>query len=294
MTNQSRAYMFAIAAILCWSTIASAFKITLRFVNFLQLLLLASVFSTVILFLILIIQKKIGLIKKTTRTDMLKSAMMGFLNPFMYYVILLKAYSLLKAQEAGTLNYIWPITLVLLSIPLLKQKISWLSILAVIISFTGIIIISTEGHLLHLEFKNPLGVALALGSSVFWALYWILNIKDHRDEALKLSMNFLFGTVYIFFLVLIFSDFNSISWKGVAGSLYIGFFEMGLTYFLWLKALQLSVNTARVSNLVYLSPFISLIIIQIALKEMILLSTIAGLVFIVGGILLQQVTKTKP
>lgn len=293
MSNQNKAYIFAISAVLLWSTIASAFKLTLSYLDYIQLLLFASIFSSTVLFLILIFQGKFILIKQLTKKELLRSSVLGFLNPFLYYLVLLKAYSLLKAQEAGTLNYIWPITLVLLSIPLLKQKISWVSILAIVTSFFGIIIISTEGKISLLEFKEPLGVFLAVISSIFWALYWIYNVKDKRDEIIKLFVNFIFGTIYILIVVLLFSDFRNIQLPGIIGSVYIGLFEMGITYFLWLNALKLSINTAKVSNLVYLSPFISLIIIRNVVGEQILISTIIGLVFIISGIIIQQFSSTS-
>jgi drug/metabolite transporter (DMT)-like permease len=63
---------------------------------------------------------------------------------------------------------------------------------------------------------------------------------------------------------------------------------MGLTFVLWLKALDRSPNTARISNLVFISPFISLILVSVFVGEKILFSTITGLVIIVSGILLQQ------
>lgn len=293
MSNQNKAYIFAITVVLLWSTIASAFKLTLSYLNYIQLLFFASIFSSTALLLILIFQGKFKLIKQLTKKELLRSSVLGFLNPFLYYLVLLKAYSLLKAQEAGTLNYIWPITLVLLSIPLLKQKINWLSIVAIITSFIGIVIISTEGKISLLEFREPLGVFLAIISSVFWALYWIYNLKDKRDEVVKLFVNFIFGTIYILIVVLLFSDFNNIQLPGILGSVYIGLFEMGITYFLWIKALKFSVNTAKVSNLVYLSPFISLIIIQNVVGEKILMATIIGLVFIISGIIIQQFSSSR-
>ena len=293
MSNQNRAYIFAISAVLLWSTIASAFKLTLSYIDYIQLLLFASIFSSIALLIILIVQRKFSLLKHLTKKDLFRSSVLGFLNPFLYYLVLLKAYTLLKAQEAGTLNYIWPITLVLLSIPLLKQKISWISIIAIVTSFLGIIIISTEGKIAILEFREPLGVFLAIISSVFWALYWIYNVKDKRDEIVKLFINFLFGTIYILIVVLLFSDFKNIQLPGIIGSVYIGLFEMGITYFLWLKALKLSITTAKVSNLVYISPFISLIIIRNFVGEKILISTIIGLVFIISGIIIQQLSSTS-
>lgn len=288
MKQQNRAYIYALAAILFWSTMSSAFKITLRFIDFRLMLLFACASSVTILFLILIIQGKLKQLKKTTIKQIGSSAILGFLNPFAYYLILFKAYDLLAAQIAGTLNYFWPVVLVLLSIPLLKQKISYKSILALLISFFGIIIISTEGKILNLEFNNLFGVLLAVGSALFWALYWIFNMKDKRDEVAKLFLNFCFGLFYILIAIFIWDGFQFPKLEGIIGSVYIGFFEMGITYVLWLKALSLSANTAKVSNLVYLSPFIALLVIHLTVGEDILLSTFIGLFFIISGIIIQK------
>jgi drug/metabolite transporter (DMT)-like permease len=295
MKQQRQAYVYALLAVLCWSTIGSAFKISLRYLDFLTLLLFASFVATLVLFIILLLQGKVNLLKKTGKKDLFSSAFLGLLNPFLYYVVLLKAYELLPAQEAGTLNYIWPLVLVLLSVPMLRQKIPGWSILAILISFFGIILISTHGQLLSLRFSNPVGVILAIGSAVFWALYWIFNMKDRREEVAKLFLNFCFGFFYIFLTIAIlrilglnWSHYPLLPWQGIAGSVYLGIFEMGITFILWMMALKLSSTTAKVSNLIYLSPFVSLILIHFFVGEIILLSTVAGLAFIVGGIILQQ------
>jgi drug/metabolite transporter (DMT)-like permease len=299
MKQQRQAYIYALMAVLCWSTIGSAFKISLRYLDFLTLLLFSSFIATAVLFIILIFQGKLNHLKKLKKEDILSSAFLGLLNPFLYYVVLLKAYELLPAQEAGTLNYIWPLVLVLLSIPMLRQKITGWSILAILVSFFGIILISTHGQLFSMRFSNPAGVLLALGSAVFWALYWIFNMKDRREEVSKLFLNFCFGFFYIFltiaslrFLGLNWSRYPLLPWQGVTGSVYLGIFEMGITFILWMMALKLSSTTAKVSNLIYLSPFISLILIHFLVGEVILLSTLVGLVFIVGGIILQQSVKS--
>ena len=129
--SQGKAYLLAMLTVMAWSTIATAFHLSLRYVGYIQLLLLASIVSSIVLFSIILFQRKLALLKGMQFADYMNSAFLGFLNPFLYYIVLLKAYTLLKAQEAGTLNYIWPITLVLLSIPILKQKISGISILAI-------------------------------------------------------------------------------------------------------------------------------------------------------------------
>ena len=288
MKNQSKAYLFASLTVILWSTVGSAFKISLRSVDFLQLLFFASFISLVVLGFILMVQKKVKLVRQYGTGGLLHSAILGALNPFGYYVILLKAYELLPAQEAVALNYIWPVTLVILSIPLLKQFIHLRNILAIIISFAGTVVVATHGQLNSIHLSNTLGVVLALSSSIVWASFWIFNVKDSRDEVVKLFLNFLFGFIYSAIACLLFSEIKIPDQRGLIGVIYIGFFEMGFTFVFWLKALHLSETTARVSNLIYISPFLSLIFVSIFVGEKIISATIAGLSLLIAGILLQQ------
>jgi len=288
MKKQSKAYLFACIAIFFWSTVGSAFKLSLRSVDFLQLLFFASLISLMVLGFILIIQKKVHLIRQYGSSGLLHSALLGLLNPFGYYVVLLKAYELLPAQEAVALNYIWPITLVILSIPILKQPIHYRNVLAIVISFAGTVVVATHGQFSSIHLSNTLGVFLALSSSLIWASFWIFNVKDKRDEVVKLFLNFVFGFIYTTIICLIFSEIKIPDYRGIIGVVYIGFFEMGITFVLWLKALQLSETTARVTNLIYISPFLSLIFVNTIVGEKIIPSTIVGLALLVSGILLQQ------
>jgi len=288
LDNQKKAYLYAAATVLLWSTVASAFKLTLRSLSFIQMLLIASLVSTAVLFLILLVQGKLSDVKASSRKDLARSAFLGLLNPFIYYLILFKAYDVLPAQEAQPLNWTWPIMLVLLSSVLLKQKIGLRSIFAILVSFMGVLVISTRGNLLDLSFTNPVGAALALSSSVVWALFWIYNVKDSRDETLKLFLSFGFGSLYILITMLLFFKTGPFDPVGMLGAAYIGLFEMGLTFVFWLKALKLSRTTAQVSNLVYLAPFISLFFIALIVGEEIRISTITGLILIISGIIIQR------
>ena len=292
MTNQRKAYTFGLSAILMWSTIATAFTLGLKEMDRFQLMTGASLVAMLCLALILGFQKKLGFLFSIKRKDLMHSALLGFFNPFLYYVILLKAYELLPAQEAMALNYVWPISLVLLSVIILKQKISWRSILAICISFIGVLVIAARGKLLAFAFTDWLGDLLAFGSSIVWALFWILNMKDKREESEKLFLNFFFGFVYLGIATAFFSDFQMPSVNGGLAILYIGLFELGITFFLWLKALSFSETTDKISQLVFLSPFLSLIFISLIVKEPILPSTIVGLALIIGGIIFQQKKKT--
>ncbi len=306
MEKQQKAYLYALFTVLFWATVASAFELTLDYLDFLHMLLYSTAASALILFIILIAQDKLKLLKTFTKRDYLDSALLGLLNPFLYYIILFKAYELLLAQEAQPLNQTWAVVLPILSILVLKQRIRFLNILALFISFFGVIIISTKGDLLGLKFSDPFGVFLALFSAIIWSFFWLYNVKDKRDEVSKLFLNFTFGFVYILITIPIISPIlypgSSTSFLGIKlsggygllGAIYIGLFEMGITFVLWLRALQLSKTTAQVSNFIYLVPFISLVVIHLTVGENIYPSTIIGLLFIICGILFQQyISKNK-
>jgi drug/metabolite transporter (DMT)-like permease len=271
-----------------WATVASAFKITLRHVDFIRLVLWASIASTLVFLIIAAGQKKLPVFWGSFRKHWMDSALLGFLNPFLYYLVLFKAYSLLPAQEAQPLNQTWAIILAILSAVLLKQRITFRNIIALVISFIGVVLISTHGNIRTLKFSDPLGVALALGSAFIWAFYWIYNMKDSREVMFKLLANFMFGSLYILVLAAASGRMSLPSLPGLAGCVYVGFFEMGVTFILWLKALQLAKNTAQITNLIYLVPFLSLVVINLTVGERILIWTVLGLVFIISGIILQQ------
>ncbi len=75
---------------------------------------------------------------------------------------------------------------------------------------------------------------------------------------------------------------------GSLGAIYVGLFEMGITFLIWLKALSFSRTTAQVANLILLSPFLSLALLNLVVGEEIYISSGVGLMLIVAGIVIQK------
>ncbi len=291
--TETLSYLYAFAAVLLWSTVATAFKLTLEGLNYAQLLFYASLSSTIVLFLFAYRESPEDVINIFKGEELFKNIVLGLFNPFLYYLVLFQAYSLLPAQEAQPLNYTWPIMISIFSVIFLGQKLTLRTVLGLVFAFLGVVIIATRGDLLGLSFHNLFGVILAVGSSLIWAAFWTMSLIDKRKNSIKLFAAFLFGTIFTFIFVLVFESFHITSIEYLFGAIYIGLFEMGITFFLWMRGLQLSFNKAKTSTLAYLSPFISLIFIALVLGETILFSSVIGLVFIVGGILYQQLENFK-
>lgn len=293
MSRQRRAMLLGLAAVLLWSTVASAFKLSLRQVTPVQLLCASAPVSALVLLLGLLLSGNGGRLREVDRRGLLRSALLGLLNPTLYYLILFAAYDRLPAQQAQPLNYTWAITLALLAVPLLGQRLAGRTLLALLVSYAGVWVIATRGRVDSLHFSDPLGVALALGSTLVWALYWIGCVRDRRDPLLALFLNFACGSVYCLLLAP-FAGGLDLGWRGWLGAGYVGVFEMGLTFLLWLQALRLSDSAARVGNLIFLSPVLSLVFIHFLVGEDIHSSTLVGLGLILAGNALQQARRQGP
>ena len=289
--KQREAYVCALGAVLLWSTVASAFKVSLRYLSYAELSMYSSMVSTTILAMVILVTGRVRQVIKCTRRQWMRSFLLGLLNPFLYYLVLFKAYELLPAQQAQPINYTWALTLAILSVPLLGQRIGIGDFLGLFVGYFGVLIISTEGHFLDLRLSNPAGVALALASTVIWALYWIYSTKDTRPPVVCLFQNFACGLVPVSLYYLIVSGFHMPGFQGLIGATYVGAFEMSITFILWLRALKLSENTAKVGSLIFLSPCISLLLIHVIVGEVIRGSTVIGLALILFGFVIQKRIK---
>tara|TARA_R100000306_G_scaffold62326_2_gene68649 strand:- start:7670 stop:8518 length:849 start_codon:yes stop_codon:yes gene_type:complete len=271
-----------------WSTVATAFKLSLGELSPLQLMLVACATSVLVLACILTLQRRWQAVIALSPRQYLISVLMGLLNPVLYYLVLFEAFDRLPAQEAQPLNYTWALTLTYLSVPLLGQKLSRSDLLAGLVCYSGVVVIATRGDLLGLEFSDSIGVGMALASTVIWAMYWIINTRDTRDPLAGLFLNFLFGLPLILLLCLATAGLPKDIGTGVLAAVYIGVFEMGIAFVLWSRAMRLAENTSQVSNLIFISPFLSLVFIHFILGETIRPSTYIGLVLIIIGLWWQQ------
>lgn len=294
--NEKRALLLALAAVLLWSTVATAFKLTLLQFTPIQMLTIASSVSAFALFIICVVQNKLVLIFPTLIKRPSYFLLLGLINPFAYYLILFKAYELLPASQAQTINYSWAITLTFMAALVLGQHIRRQDYAAALLCYFGVVVIATQGELLALKFSSPLGVGLAILSTLLWASYWILNTKNVADPVVSMLLGFMIALPFCAGLAwwegASWGNIDRFGWLSVT---YVGLFEMGITFVLWLSALKLTTNTSRISNLIFISPFISLILLNQIIGEAIPPTTLIGLLFIIAGLIVQQRgSKAKP
>ena len=288
MTQDNKAIVYAAIAVLSWSTVASAFKIALRYLSSFELLLVASCTAFLIFLFTLLARKKWKEVKNLSASQWRWFALLGLLNPVTYYLVLFRAYDLLPAQVAQPVNYSWPILLLILLSLFAGQSIPKIKYVGMLLSLGGVVLISAGTGLSDkLEFSVT-GFLLAFLSAFLWAGYWMVsNKRKEVDAIIALTVTFFFGSAYLL-IASLWMEPVVLPIQALLSGMYVGAFEIGIPFVCFGMAIKLTSNATLVNQMCYLSPFLSLFLIHLVLGEQIVWTTYAGLLLIVVGIIFNQ------
>ena len=223
----------------------------------------------------------------------LRALGLGLLNPLLYYLVLLAAYDRLPGQVAQPLNYTWAITFSLLAIPLLGQRLVRGELSAMLIAWVGVLLIATDGDPRSFATHDLLGVTLALASTFIWALYWIAAARDTRAPVPGLLLNFSYALPLTIAFAALSGSAPKLTIESIVAIVWVGLAEMAVSFVFWLIALQRARSAAAISSLIFVSPFLSLVLLSTVAGEAIRPSTPIGLAFIVAGMLAQQRLRAR-
>lgn len=149
---------------------------------------------------------------------------------FFYNYFLLLGTARLKAQTAFVINELWPALIILFSCWILKEKMNPGKAAAVIFSFLGILVVTTDGNLAEFSLGDSRGVFYALMAAVCYGMYCTLNKKEIYDKNLSVMISYAAGTITAFILVLIQGKLTIPTGSQAAGMLWNGIICNALPY----------------------------------------------------------------
>ncbi|GFR35695.1 hypothetical protein TCEA9_15070 [Thermobrachium celere] len=175
-----------------------------------------------------------------------------------------------------------PIFMIILSHFILNERINKKTIVAMIISFVGVLFIFNP---LKLSYDIK-GMLIALLAAATFSLYSVLSKKriPIYGGYIFNFFSFLLGDIVLLILLLIFKVpiLQGISYKNIPILLYMGIFITGLGYLCYLYAIE-KTNAAISSFVFFIKPALAPILSVIIIKERLLLNVIIGIVFIILG-----------
>lgn len=285
MSNTKKGYIYLALCIACWALIPIASKEILSVLDNIQMLFYSTIISTIILFIFVVVQKKIKLVFSYTKKDYFYIILIGFIGIYFNYLMLYKAFSIADPVGVFILNYTWPVFLFVISIFVFKEKLTVKKIFAILISFFGIIIIVTKGNIYQINLHNIKGDFFALLAALSAAVYSVIGKKKNFEKTSSVFLYFLVVLIFITPTLFILSTLKMPNLKSLFWLFINGTFINGISFIFWFKALEY-LKTHIISNGIYLTPFLSLIYLYLFLGQKIYLSAIIGLMFIALGIII--------
>lgn len=285
-----KAYFYAGTAIFFWSTVATTCKLLLGALNSLQLLWMNALVAGVFLLILNVCQGNFKKHREYRLKDYLLMAAIGLPGTFFYYMFYYAGTDILSASQAFIINYLWPIMSVLFACIILRERLTLRKCAAILISFLGVAVV--VGGAGAFSGKTLLGAAFCILGAVSYGVFTALNQKFHYPKTVSLMVSY-FATLLITTVINgVNGDLFLARPHQMAGFLWNGIFTVAIANTLWVMALD-SGKTARISNLAYITPFLSTIWTAVFLEEKITAAAVIGLLIIIFGICIQLKDKEK-
>lgn len=279
-------YLFASMTVILWSTLSAISKLFIGSMSSMSLLFYTSSIASITLLIINIATKGIFFYRQYHRNDYLKITGLGFLGLFCYTELYYIGLMYLTSQIACIINYMWPMMIILFSCIILKETLTTRKLLAITTAFLGMVIITLQNGFGGVNINSFIGMIACFLAAVCYGIYSVFNKKTNYDQWIVLWIAFtvtaLCSGLYCG-MTRTFGQLNSITF---AGMLWLGVFVNAIAYVLWGLALNHG-DTAKISILAYLCPFLSLIWGRVLLGEHLSILSFVGLILIIGGVLFQ-------
>lgn len=286
-----KTYFYAGVSIFCWSTVAATCKILLQDLNNMQLLWMNSLIAFLFLFIVNLLAGNFKKYKSYTLKDYLIMAAIGLPGTFFYYIFFYAGTDIMPASQAFIINYLWPIMSVIFACIILKEKFTLKKLIAILISFFGVIIV-IGGALKEFNSQILLGGSLCALGAVSYGMFTSLNTKMNYNKTMSQMVSYIATFILSTVINLINGDIFMASFNQMAGFLWNGIFTVAIANTFWVIALETG-KTEKVSNLAYITPFLSLVWTAVFLNEKIEINSLIGLVVIIAGILIQLKDKKE-
>ncbi len=267
--NTNKSLVYALACVVSWAFIPVVSKLGQQSLDNYQFLFWSSALSFIVLLFASIGSGKFKVIKKYTLAQIARTSFLGFLGSYLYYLLLYFAYSHARGLEVLVLQYTWPLFIVILSIPILKEKLTLPIAVSTILGFIGVLVVLTKGDFRHIYLANFSTDLIVLFAAAMFGLFSVLSKKIHLEYYLDTTIYFGTAAILAFFSMTMFSHFALPKASAIIPLIINGALINGLSYVFWLKALRYG-RASFVAPLVFITPVLAALLLVIIFKEVFL------------------------
>lgn len=195
--------------------------------------ILSRVAFTTVLFLLLYF---LFIREKVKTKDLFRLAITGFFGVALNQLFFFNGLELTSAINVGIIMTSTPIIVVVLSYFILKEKITQLKVVGVLIGAVGAIALTTSGHVEGLD--SSIGDLFVLINASSFAIYLVLvkPLMSKYKPLTVITFNFVFGLLFIMAYPPTWADISSARFDLFPDAIWfkVGFVIIGATFFTYL------------------------------------------------------------
>ncbi len=226
------------------------------------------------------------------RRDLLLFLASGASGMALYLVFFNSGIARIGATTSCILIALAPVFSALLAAVLFKERLSPLGWLAIGASFCGILIMSLWNGTVNIN----IGVLWTLVAAALFAVYNLLQRRLARNYEPRVitAYSFLLGAILLSpYLLQAAPQIAAAPFSHSLVALFLGVFPSALAYLLWGKALSVAPQTSSVTNYMFLTPFLSLILELSLLRQYPDMGAILGGLIILASLVLFSVAGKR-
>lgn len=281
-----RPTLSALFAVIIWGGTFVATKVALGEVSPVTIVWIRFGIGVIVLGLAVLVRKQFAL---PARSDLPWLILLGFIGVTFHQWLQATGLQTARATTAAWIVATIPVFTALLGWLVLKEKISWLGAVGILIAALGVTLIVSNGNFRALITGEggTLGDILILISSLNWAVYTILSRRElARHPAARMmlyvmSFGWLFTCLWIFGPGPGLSELPRLTTSGWTAILILGIFGSGLAYIAWYDALQ-AIPATQLGVFINIEPLVTMLFAPIIGETFSPLSLIGGAIIILG------------
>lgn len=267
-------YLYALGAILCWASLPAATGSALDGLSTEALLLYSFGSGAVFLYLLDVVRQRSWRLSWPDG----KTSMLGIWGIFIYHWVYYLALDRAPIAEAAILATTWSFWMVVFSSLQRFKKITFSIAATALICMVGAGLVISAGKTVAFEGRYLLGYGLALGCGLIWSSFSVgLALIKPKEEPMTA---FMVMAALLSLVVYVMTGPHPLPASGaLAAALYLGCVPLGLSFFLWNRAL-LRGNIAVIGYLSFLTPPLAVLLVALIRRETLSAQVVVGMVLI--------------
>lgn len=270
-------YLYAIGAILCWASLPAATGAGLKGLKTEELMFYSFVSAALYLYIqdvILTKSPKVFLPKP-------KVMLLGVWGIFLYHYLYYLALNYAPLAEGAILATTWSFWIVFFSSILIFKRLKFSILFTATIGMFGAGMVIAAGNELSFSSEYFVGYLLALFCGLIWASFSVaLGYIKSAKEPMTFFTIVAAGLSMLLFLFT--GPHPAPSSTALLSAIYLGCIPLGLSFFLWNRALS-GGNMVIIGFLSYLTPPLAVLIVSVVHKQAIPLQVILGMFVILAA-----------